>query len=133
MDTTKLLLLSTMAIMLSACAATPQPAPAPGTGWSRAPDLSVYDAMQASAKLAREREILCEGRDPAHVRARWDYQFGAREVWVATALASRHGPIDLAAARSFSPGRVPCEPVADLTWHRSHARLLHLLEIRLRP
>ena len=41
----------------------------PGTGWSRAPDLSVYEAMASYADIAREQAVLCDGSRPGRVEA----------------------------------------------------------------
>ena len=105
----------------------------PGTGWSRAPDLSVYSAMTVYGGLAREQEMLCAGFAPAAVEARWDDDFAAREAAVEAALAVRHGDGALAQAEAAArPTRnVACPDIPDARWRRHYARLLRLLETRL--
>ena len=105
----------------------------PGTGWSRAPDLSVYAAMDDFAAIARDQEVLCAGFSPASVDAHWDADFGQREAGVRDALVSRHGieaVVDAVAAR---PPRVPCDTVPTARWRHRYERLLRLLETRLGP
>ena len=58
-----------------------------GTGWSRAPDLSVYAAMDAAGEMAREQDVLCSGGNPAVVVDHWRARFGAREDWIALGLS----------------------------------------------
>ncbi|HEV2747293.1 MAG TPA: hypothetical protein VGW34_08350 [Allosphingosinicella sp.] len=108
-------------------------APPPGTGWSRAPDLSVYGAMDLAGELAREQEVLCLGRNPAAVEARWHAQFGAREAWIAATLAARHGAAAVAEAERPMVSREPCPLVVDHKWRRHHRDMLRLLELRLHP
>lgn len=105
----------------------------PGTGWSRAPDLSVYSAMTVYGGLAREQEILCAGFAPGGVEARWDDDFAAREAAVEAVLAVRHGDAAVAAAEAAArPTRnVDCPDIPDARWRRHYARLLRLLEARL--
>lgn len=107
--------------------------PRAGTGWSRAPDMSVYAAMDMAGDIAREQEILCRGRSPASVEERWRYQFGAREDWITAALAARYGDAAVTEARSRVSGRERCTDIPNDDWRRSHARLLRLLELRLYP
>jgi hypothetical protein len=119
-------------LFVSACA-VPYVNPTVGTGWSRAPDLSVYGGMRAAGVLAREQEILCWGRNPDSVEVRWRSEFGAREDWIAAALANRYGTGALAAYEPDSPPREPCPEIIDDRWERHYARLLRLLELRLYP
>ena len=119
-------------LFASACAAPP-PDPKVGTGWSRAPDLSVYEGMRTAGELAREQEIACWGRNPASVERRWRAEFGAREDWIAAALAHRYGTVALAAYQPDSPPREPCPDIINYRWERHYARLLRLLELRLYP
>ncbi len=104
---------------------------APGTGWSRAPDLSVYAAMGAFGAIAREQSILCGGFRPEIVADRWEEDFGARQAAVAAALVERHGAEAVGAAAAARPPRVPCETVPTLKWRHRYVRLLRLLEARL--
>ncbi len=115
--------------MLAGCT-TSSPS-APLAGWSRAPDLSVYAAMDHYGGLAREQSTLCGGFSPARVQAYWDDDFGAREAAVRAALAARHGgdAVDRAEVRDMR--NVPCRDVPDLSWRTRYARLLRLLEMRL--
>jgi len=102
----------------------------PGTGWSRAPDLSVYEAMGSYADIAREQAVLCDGSRPGRVDASWDADFGAREAAVQAAMVSRYGIEAVAAAAAAREPRVPCEGVPE-TWLYRYIRLLRLLEARL--
>lgn len=104
---------------------------APGTGWSRAPDLSVYAAMDDFAEIAREQAVLCGGFSPGVVDAHWDEDFGPRETGVRTALVSRHGTHAVDAAAEARAPRVACESVPTLRWRHRYERLLRLLEARL--
>jgi hypothetical protein len=114
---------------LAACESTPPP----GTGWSRAPDLSVYSAMLLYAGVAREQSVLCGGFDTQSVQSHWRRDFGARAEAVAAALAARHGAEAVAAAEASAvpSRRVPCEDVPTLRWRDQYHRLLRLLETRL--
>lgn len=103
----------------------------PGTGWSRAPDLSVYAAMGSFGEIAREQSILCGGFSPGVVAATWEEDFGARQAAVAAALAARHGADAVGAAAEAREPRVPCETVPTLKWRHRYVRLLRLLEARL--
>ena len=103
----------------------------PGTGWSRAPDLSVYAAMDDFAEIAREQEVLCAGFVPASVDAHWDADFGEREAGVRAALVSRHGIEAVVDALAARPPRVPCGTVPTARWRHRYERLLRLLESRL--
>ena len=120
--------------LLGACAApsTPPP-PAVGTGWSRAPDLSVYSAMRTAGEIAREQDVLCWGRNPAEVDDLWRTQFSAREAWIATALQTRYGPEALQEHGPLRVGREGCPTFREDRWHRQHAQLLRMLELRLYP
>jgi len=104
---------------------------APGTGWSRAPDISVYQAMTEYAGLAREQAVLCEGDAPAQTDAEWRAKYGARVDRITAALIARHGV--LAAAPPAILGRQPCEVPFDDSWEGHHAKLLRLLEVRYFP
>ena len=103
---------------------------APGTGWSRAPDLSVYAAMESYGEIAREQAVLCGGFDSARVASRWSEDFGAREAVVTARLAERHGAEAVASAEAWMP-RVPCEELPTRKWRHRYERLLRLLETRL--
>lgn len=103
----------------------------PGTGWSRAPDLSVYAAMDDFAEIAREQAVLCGGFSPGVVDAHWDEDFGPRETDVRTALVSRHGTDAVDTAAEARAPRVACESVPTLRWRHRYERLLRLLEARL--
>ena len=104
-----------------------------GTGWSRAPDLSVYGALVLSSALAREQDILCAGRNPARVEDDWRTTYAAREAWIADALATRYGEAAVARAANMQIGRITCPTLADRQWRRHHGRMLRLLELRLYP
>lgn len=118
------------AAFIAGCAT---PTPAPGTGWSRAPDLSVYSAMTLFAGIARTESSLCGGFRPATVEEYWHEDFAAREQAVISVLIARHGPeaVDAAEADAVATRRVSCPDVPTLRWRREYARLLHLLEMRL--
>jgi hypothetical protein len=121
-------------LLLSACAAQPRYGyPTIGTGWSRAPDLSVYGALDVAAEVAREQEVLCFRRNPAQVDAAWRAEFGARVDWIAAAMVERYGAAAVAQATAQPIGRVPCPTIENDKWRRSYARLLHTLELRLYP
>jgi hypothetical protein len=107
--------------------------PIPGTGWSRAPDLSVYSAMTEFATIAREQEMLCQGFGPESVLVRWERQYGAREDYVRASLVVRHGSeaVTEAEAEAVATRRVPCRDYPYPTWRYRYARLLRLLEVRL--
>lgn len=105
----------------------------PGTGWSRAPDLSVYAAMDDFAAIAREQEVLCAGFSPASVNAHWEDDFGLREAGVRTALVGLHGTKAVDDAVAARPPRVPCDTVPTARWRHRYERLLRLLETRLGP
>ena len=115
--------------MLAACEATPPP----GAGWSRAPDLSVYSAMQLYGDIAREQSVLCGGFGTASVEDHWRRDFGARSEAVAAALIARHGASAVAAAeaKAVATRVVPCEDLPTARWRESYRRLLRLLETRL--
>ena len=120
--------------LLSACASAPRTSyPVTGTGWSRAPDLSVYGALDVAAEVAREQEVLCYGRNPAEMDARWRAEFGARADWIAAAMVERYGRGAVMQATTQPVGRVPCPTIEDRKWRRAYARLLRILELRLYP
>ncbi len=119
-------------LALAGCSA-PYSYPAVGTGWSRAPDLSVYAALNQAAQLAREQEVLCEGENPALFERRWQAEFAARHDWIASAMAVRYGPAALAGSAYRLTGREPCPEVPDDRWRHHYSRLLHMLELRLYP
>ncbi|MGQ0589501.1 MAG: hypothetical protein ACT4N8_08220 [Sphingosinicella sp.] len=103
----------------------------PGTGWSRAPDLSVFASMEMYGGIAREQSILCQGFRPEAVRAAWREDFGARQIAVEAALAARHGD-DAVRRASLAPvRRIACREVPDSRWRHQYARMLRLLEARL--
>lgn len=111
-------------LALAACAAT-------GSGWSRAPDLSVYSSARAYARVAWEQDVYCEGVQPARAAARLARDYGGREAAVRSALIARHGEGALAAAERHFVARVPCGDVPDPQWRDRYGRMLRLLEIRL--
>jgi hypothetical protein len=104
-----------------------------GTGWSRAPDLSVYGALMLSSALAREQAILCEGRNPALVEDAWRQTYAAREAWIEGALTTRYGRAAVARAANVQVGRITCPTLENHQWQRHHGRVLRLLELRLYP
>ena len=122
-------LLATLALALASC----ETAPAPGTGWSRAPDLSVYSAMLTYADIARQREVLCDGSRTDWVERRWQDDFGARVEAVASALVARHGEeaVRAAEATAVATRRIGCEDAYVLHWRDNYHRMLRLLETRL--
>jgi hypothetical protein len=103
----------------------------PGTGWSRAPDLSVYASMNLYGRTAREQLMLCGGFSPASVRSHWERDFGARESTVVARLIARHGGDAVRSAEVDAGRGVECPEVPDLHWRHQYARLLRLLEMRL--
>ena len=109
---------------LAACAG-------PGSGWSRAPDLSVYGSAQAYARIAWEQDVYCEGADPAGATASLERSYGGRDAAVRAALTARHGAEALARTRRHFVARVPCGDVPDPQWRDRYGRMLRLLEIRL--
>jgi hypothetical protein len=118
-----------LAALLAACESTP----APGTGWSRAPDLSVYSAMLLYADIARQQSVLCGGFSTASVEDHWRRDFGARAEAVEFALVARHGAeaVSLAEASAVATRRVGCEDVPTARWRNHYNRMLRLLETRL--
>ena len=104
-----------------------------GTGWSRAPDLSVYGALVRASALAREQEILCAGRNPARVEEDWREVYAARETWIADVLTARYGAAPVARAAGVQVGRISCPTLESHGWRRHHGRMLRLLELRLYP
>jgi hypothetical protein len=119
-----MLSLAAAAAALAGCAGT-------GSGWSRAPDLSVYGSAHAYARIAWEQEVYCEGTSPARASASFEREFGARESAVRAALAARHGEAALARAGRHFIASVPCGDVPDAQWRDRYGRLLRVLEIRL--
>ena len=105
----------------------------PGTGWSRAPDLSVYTAMLQFGDVAREQSVLCGGFGTASVDRHWRDDFAGRTDAVTRALVARHGAtaVSTAEAAAAPTRRVPCEEVPNGRWRDHFARLLRLLETRL--
>jgi hypothetical protein len=118
-----------LAIMIAAALAGCSTAP--GSGWSRAPDLSVYSSAHAYARAAWEQSVLCQGADRARATASFEREFGAREAAVRAALVERHGEAALARAGTHFVARVPCGDVPDPQWRARYDRLLRLLETRL--
>ncbi len=120
-----------LVLLLAGCAADSRIRP--GTGWSRAPDLSVYAAMTTFGGIAREQSVLCGGFGTASVERHWAQDFGAREAAVTELLAARHGAeaVGEAAASAAPTRRIGCPDVPGLRWRRHYARLLRLLETRL--
>jgi hypothetical protein len=116
--------LAAIAALLAGCAG-------PGSGWSRAPDLSVYGSAHAYARIAWEQNVLCDGWSPARASASQEREFGAREAAVRAALAARHGDAALARADRHFVARVPCGDVPDPQWRERYGRQLRMLEIRL--
>jgi hypothetical protein len=119
-----------LALAFAACASA---CTTPGTGWSRAPDLAVYAAMDDFATIAREQEVLCAGFSPASVDTHWQADFGPRDAGVRAALVSLHGLEAVDDAVAARPPRVPCETVPTARWRHRYERLLRLLETRLGP
>ena len=90
--------------------------------------------MRTAGEIAREQDVLCWGRNPAEMDAFWQSQFGPREAWIADALASRYGEAALEPnGQPLRVGRERCPDIRDDYWHDQHARLLHMLELRLYP
>lgn len=114
-----------------ALAASAGCATAPGTGWSRAPDLSVYSTMNLYARVAWEQQVLCDGVAPDRASALWARDYSGRQAAVTAALEARHGADAVGRAVPPAMQRVPCGDLPDLAWRERYARLLHLLEIRL--
>jgi hypothetical protein len=112
------------ALTLTGCVGT-------GSGWSRAPDLSVYASARAYARVAWEQDVYCEGATPAAASASFARAYGGRDAAVRAALAERHGEAALARAGRHFVQRVPCRDVPDPQWRERYGRLLRLLEIRL--
>ena len=114
-------------LLLAACATG-----SVDTGWSRAPDLSIYSAMNHFGAVAREQELLCAGHDPNRIDERWQRLYAARHEAVRTAMAVRHGPEAIGRARLDAGPRVPCEPLTYRRWWDHYDQLLRLLELRIR-
>jgi len=118
-------MLSAIAVAaLAGCAGT-------GSGWSRAPDVSVYSSAHAYARVAWEQDVYCQGTEPGRASASLEREFGAREAAVRTALIARHGEAALARAGRHFVARVPCGDIPDAQWRDRYGRLLRVLEIRL--
>lgn len=115
--------------VLAGCAT----APPPGAGWSRASDLSVYEAMIDYAALAQERDVLCAGFPRDRIAARWAARYGARQDWIEAALAGRYGTQAVAEAAADPPPAVECGTPFVNQWQTAYARLLRLMETRLWP
>ena len=126
----KRVFLALAALAASACATDPV---TPGLGWSRAPDLSVYAAMEEFGLLAREEATYCAGFAPASVASDWQDDYGRREAAVIAALSARHGQaaVERARAAGVPPSRLSCPELPRGGWRDDHGRLLRLLEIRL--
>src|SRR4051794_14182652 len=108
------------AAALTGCAGT-------GSGWSRAPDLSVYVAARAYARIAWEQDVYCEGADPAAASASFAREFGGRDAAIRSALVERHGEQALTRAGRRFVQRVPCRDVPDPQWRERYGRLLRVL------
>jgi len=121
----KRLLLVAALVVLAGCST------APGTGWSRAPDLSVYAAMNSYGDIAREQAILCGGFRTHRVASHWEEDFGAREAAVTAALVTRHGIEAVRTAEEARERRIPCDAVPTQKWRHRYERLLRLLETRM--
>jgi hypothetical protein len=119
-----------LAAMLGGCASITY---GPDSGWSRAPDLSVYSAMTMYGGIARQHSSLCNNSDPDAVVQRWNADFGARQQAVTSAMIARHGAgaVRGAQASAVPTRRVPCPDVNVPHWRESYTRLLRLLEMRL--
>lgn len=104
---------------------------APGTGWSRAPDLSVYGALTSFGQVAREESLLCAGFRTATVMRRWEREFAGREAAVTAALIDRHGADAVQRAARHPTRRVDCPDIPYGIWWRHYERLLALLERRM--
>jgi len=104
-----------------------------GTGWSRAPDLSVYGAMDMAGELAREAEVLCRGTNPGAVAERWRAEFAAREAWIRSVLVQRYGAAAVEMEEAREVGRIRCPTIPNKEWRRNYAQLLRVLELRLYP
>jgi hypothetical protein len=104
---------------------------APGTGWSRAPDLSVYGAMTTMGQVAREEATLCAGFRTARVMERWERDFGSRQAAVTAALVERHGYDAVRRATQMPTRRTSCPAIPYGVWRGNYERLLVLLERRM--
>ena len=113
--------------LLAACTTT-----TPGTGWSRAPDLSVYSAMTLFGDIAYTEAALC-GYSRTMEGGNWREDFAAREQAVVAGLVARHGAeaVDAAEAAAVASRRVYCPDVPVSRWRDEYTRLLYLLEYRL--
>lgn len=119
-------------IRLIALAALGACSTAPGTGWSRASDLSVYGAMHVYARAAVDQEALCAGFAPASTSQHWEREYRSRHDAVTDAMTRRYGEAAVEGARQDWAPRLACGDVPDAQWRHRYARLLRLLEIRLR-
>jgi hypothetical protein len=104
---------------------------APGTGWSRAPDLSVYGAMSVYARAALDQEMLCAGFTRESATQHWEADYGPRQDAVNAALVGRYGEAALTRARATWAPSVACGDVPDRQWRDRYVRQLRLLELRL--
>lgn len=124
---TSLILLAALAA--ASCASNDETGP--GTGWSRAPDLSVYSALNHFGAVAREQSILCAGRTPQLADQEWRLLYAGRHDRVTSAINARYSAGAIYAARLPAGPRVPCGPRSAEGWWGNYERLLRLLEIRL--
>jgi hypothetical protein len=120
------------ALALLALASVTACSTAPGTGWSRASDLSVYGSMHVYARAAIDQEMLCAGFSAASASDHWDRDYGVRAEAVTAAMAERYGPEAVARARRTWAPSIACRDVPDPQWRDRYARLLRLMELRLR-
>jgi hypothetical protein len=120
------------ALPLLAFAALAACSTAPGTGWSRASDLSVYGSMHIYARAALDQEMLCAGFSAASASDHWQRDYGARAEAVTAAMAERYGQEAVARARRTWAPSIACRDVPDRQWRDRYARLLRLMELRLR-
>ena len=103
----------------------------PGSGWSRAPDLSVYASAHAYARIAVEQEVLCGGDSPNWVRGHFERDYAARDAAVREALVARYGQAALDRSSEHFVKRVSCGDVPDFQWGHRYEELLRILENRL--
>ena len=118
-----------VAATLAGCRSTPPP----GTGWSRAPDLSVYSAMLLYADIARQQSILCGGFSTASVEDHWRRDFGRRADAVEAGLIARHGAeaVGEAGRRRWRRGGSSARTCRRCAGATIIHRMLRLLETRL--
>ena len=110
-------------LLLAGCAGT-------GTGWSRAPDLSVYSSAHAFAHIAWEQQVMCNHSSPERATAGFEREFGARDAAVRAALVRLHGEAALARTGKAYVAPVACGDLPDGQWRARYAQLLRVLEIR---